>query len=698
LSATETLTAATQLPRPPGPFRRRPRWLTPFRRYALGALSSAVALQLTLALRPWSDEAPFALFFLAVALAAAFGGLGPGLLATALATLSTIWYLTPPPGSLLLDQGGLVRVILFVSAAGLIAWLVERSRRAEASLRWNTAAQRFLAEASGTLSSSLDYERTLGALTRLAVPHFADWCAVDVLGEDGDLKRLAVAHVDPGKVDLAHELHQRYPSDPQAAQGVFRVIRTGESELYRDIPDTLLVAVARDDEHLRILRDLGLRSAVIVPLLARGRTLGAMTFVNAESSRRYGPAELALAEDLGRRAGTAVDNARLYRDARHAVRIRDEFLATLSHELRTPLNAVLGWARLLRSGRLDELMMERGLETIERNSRAQAQLIEDLLDVSRIIAGKLHLAVRPVSLVGIGQAVVESLRPAIDAKGLRVECRFGHGPGVVTGDPARLQQVIWNLVSNAIKFTNRGGRVTLSIDQRASHLELEVSDTGIGIDRGFLPYVFDRFRQADATSTRAHGGLGLGLAITRHLVEMHGGTITAESPGPDQGATFTVRLPIAAVRLTTSETTTTDGILLGLPDVDDTPRLDGLRVLVVDDDPDARELIVTVLGRRGAATRAVSSAAEALEAVSVDPPDVLVTDIGMPGEDGFSLIRKIRALPAAHGGEVPAVALTAYARPDDRTRALLAGFQLHIPKPVEPAELIAAVASLTHRP
>lgn len=576
--------------------------------------------------------------------------------------------------------------------------LFERESSARAAAEAAERRSGFLAEASSVLASSLDYEATLASVARMAVPNLADWCTVDVVEDEGSIRRLAVTHPDPSKVEWAHELQRRYPDDPEAPRGVPNVLRTGRSEIYSEIPDSLLVAVAKDAEHLRILRDIGFSSAMIVPLSAHGRTLGAMSFISAESGRHYGPADLALAENLAQRAGLAIDNARLYRDAREANRIKDEFLATVSHELRTPLTSILGWAHLLRAGQLGEASAANALEVIERNARSQAQLIDDLLDVSRIITGKLRLDVQPVDPAWCIEAAVEAVRPAADAKGIRLQKVIETGVSPVAGDPARLQQVVWNLLSNAIKFTPRGGRVWVRLERVNSHIEITVSDTGAGISREFLPFVFDRFRQADQTITRAHGGLGLGLAITRHLVELHGGAVHAESPGEGQGATFTVKLPPMTVYQSERSPKHAHPKASDVHSLADCPeRLDGLKLLVVDDEADTRELLGAVLEQCGAEVTAVGSAEEALEALEKLHPNVLMSDIGMLGEDGYALIRKVRALPAERGGGTPAVALTAYARTEDRVRALSSGYQVHIAKPVEPAELIAAVASLAGR-
>ncbi|MCC5621641.1 ATP-binding protein, partial [Nostoc sp. CHAB 5715] len=384
-------------------------------------------------------------------------------------------------------------------------------------------------------------------------------------------------------------------------------------------------------------------------------------------------------------------------DAEAANRIKDEFLATLSHELRTPLNAILGWTQLLRNRRFDETTTSRALETIERNTRSLAQLIEDVLDVSRIIRGTLHLNIHRVKLAPLVEAAIDTVYPAARAKEISINCKFEPEVGVVVGDANRLQQVVWNLLSNAVKFTPKGGRVDVQLERIESCVQIRVSDTGVGIAAEFLSHVFERFRQEDSSITRSHGGLGLGLAIVRHLVELHGGTVSAESPGIGLGATFIVNLPMKAVYVetNTAEQLSSVGDTQGVNNY--LPNLDGLRVLIVDDEADARHLLTTILGQYGAQVMAAPSASDALLALQEFRPHILVSDIGMPQEDGYTLIRQVRALPTDQGGRIPAVALTAYARAEDRTQALLAGFQLHVPKPVNSAELAAVVANLTGR-
>jgi PAS domain S-box-containing protein len=387
-------------------------------------------------------------------------------------------------------------------------------------------------------------------------------------------------------------------------------------------------------------------------------------------------------------------------------RIKDEFLATLSHELRTPLNAICGWTQLLTTRKFDEKTTAKALETIDRNTKLLSTLIEDVLDVSRIITGKLRLEVRPVKLVPVILSAIETVRSAADAKDITIESCLDSSVGVVLGDCNRLQQVVWNLLSNAVKFTPRGGKVEVNLcveesqwDKTQKSALIEVKDTGEGIAPEFIPYVFERFRQADSSSTRSHGGLGLGLAIVRHLVELHGGTVRVTSPGIGKGTTFIVSLPIKTGREKESDgIEETEKLPSFYPPISSLSHpLHGLRILVVDDEPDARQIITTALEQYQAKVMTVTSAAEALVALQEFQPDVLISDISMPQENGYSLIRKIRALSQENGGSIPAIALTAYARAEDCTQAMLAGFQLHVPKPVNPDELAEVITNLVRK-
>jgi signal transduction histidine kinase/ActR/RegA family two-component response regulator len=383
-------------------------------------------------------------------------------------------------------------------------------------------------------------------------------------------------------------------------------------------------------------------------------------------------------------------------EAETANRLKDEFLATVSHEIRTPLNAIIGWSHLLRSGRLDEASAARAIETIDRNAKTQAQLIEDILDVSRVITGKLRLRSEPVDIASVINAAIDSVQLAIESKELHLEVTLDPSARHTFGDDGRLQQVVWNLLSNAIKFTPTGGRIKIKVKRAEGNMQLRVSDTGHGISPEFLPFIFDRFRQADGTSTRSHGGLGLGLAIVRHLVELHGGSIKADSAGAGEGATFTITLPLAPQSRTQRKKVTgrlraeevSQGHFTSLPS------LDGIKVMLVDDDADTLQVVRAMLDGSKAVVQTAASVSEAMEMLVWYNPHVLVSDLAMPEEDGYSLIRKVRALDANKGYQIPAIAITSYVRVEDRARALAAGFNMFVPKPLQPEELITAIANL----
>ncbi len=464
--------------------------------------------------------------------------------------------------------------------------------------------------------------------------------------------------------------------------------------------------------HLPVVSYLG------VPVRSRsGVVIGGLFFGHPEPGVFTERTER-LIVGVAAQAGVALDNAQLYEGAQKAAQerkvllenerrlrsaaeqlsnIKDEFLATLSHELRTPLNAILGWSRVLRTGAKDRDDLMKGLETIERNAKAQTRLIEDLLDMSRIASGKLRLDIQPVMPSEIVDGALETLKPAADARGIRLEKLLDPDAGPITGDPYRLQQVVWNLLSNAIKFTPKGGKVQVHLARVNSHIEIRVADTGIGIDADLIPDLFERFRQADASTTRHYGGLGLGLSIVKNLVELHGGTVSIASPGQGKGTTVTVQLPITVVHpQRDAEDRQHPSSSQGSASLSE-GELAELKVVVVDDQSDARDLIKRVLEGAGARVRAASTVDEAVQLIVSDTPDVLLSDIGMPDADGFELLRRVRLLAPEQGGRVPAIALTAFARSEDRTQVLRAGFLVHIAKPVDPAELVATIASVARR-
>ncbi|MBD2594798.1 PAS domain S-box protein [Nostoc spongiaeforme FACHB-130] len=740
-------------------------------------------------------------------------------------------------------------------------------------------AQKFLVEASSLLAASLDYQVTLNNVANLVVPTLADWCVVDVLGEDYTIQQIAMIAAIPAKHEILTELRRRYPPKYENNSPFREILLRGESVFYPELPPQILADMAKDEEHLQLLQSLGMGSLIIIPLHLRGEIFGVISLVRGTSSCAYNSADLALAEDLAHRAAAAIDNARLYQktqqakqaaelavsrtvrlqritaalseaitpqqvaevvvnqgivalgasagsvsllvehgsylkvvqatgypesvleawetfpvtaavplaetvrtskaiflespaalaanyphlaelpsvtgnsafaciplivekqvigalgwsfattqifseadqgfmltlgqqcgqaiaraqlyeaerlarsEAETANRIKDEFLAVLSHELRTPLNPILGWAKLLRTRRNDENTIVRALETIERNAKLQAQLIEDLLDVSRILRGKLSLHIRTVDLNSTITAALETVRLAAEAKSIQLQTSLPQHNVEVMGDGDRLQQIVWNLVSNAVKFTPSAGQVEVRLEQVGMEAQIQVIDNGKGITPEFLPYVFEYFRQADGKTTRVFGGLGLGLAIVRHLVELHGGIVWAESPGEGQGATFTVRLPLhksADSPMLNPETAQMD---LATQD----SLLAGVRILFVDDQADVLEFFSFALEQYGAEVTAVASAAEALEALAQLQPDILLSDIGMPIMDGYMLLRQLRQLPPDQGGQIPAIALTAYAGEIDYKQAMAAGFQRHIPKPVDPVDLAIAIAKLIRR-
>ncbi|WP_373530564.1 PAS domain S-box protein [Nostoc sp.] len=751
-------------------------------------------------------------------------------------------------------------------AVGIIEDISERKRV--------ETTQQFLVEASTLLAASLDYEIALENVANLAVPTLADWCIVDVFCEDWSSKQIAIAIADPTKRNILDEIQRHYPPKSRAKYLV-QQLKLGISVFYPELSDFHLVYMAQDEAHLHLLRSLGIHSLMVIPVRSRGQLFGAISFFTAESGRHYKHTDLALAEDIARRAATAIDNARLYQETQQAKqaaeqsvnrmvllqkitaslsealtpqqvadvvvnqgiaalsatagsvvlladvstlkvvqatgypqslldawatfpitaanqiaetvrtkkpiflenlaalmakypnladnvaltgnkawaaipliaeakiigalglsfatvqrfneedrgfmltlgqqcgqaiaraqlyeaektaraqaetanRIKDEFLAVLSHELRTPLNPILGWAKLLRTRKFDEATRIRALETIERNAKLQSQLIGDLLDVSRILQGKVNFELYAVDLKVAIAAALETVRLAAEAKSIQIQTSLSHDVGKVLGDSDRLQQVMWNLLSNAVKFTPVEGRVEVRLEQVGLDAQIQVIDTGKGINPEFLPYVFDYFRQADAKTTRVFGGLGLGLAIVRRLVELHGGTVHADSLGEGQGATFTVKLPLVKSTELRVENTKASQPQFSTQD----SLLSGVQILLVDDQADVRDFFSFALEQYGATVTAVESAAEALETLAQLKPDILLSDIGMPFMDGYMLVREVRKLSPEQGGQIPAIALTAYAAEIDYNQAMAAGFQKHLPKPVEPIDLATAIVNL----
>lgn len=542
----------------------------------------------------------------------------------------------------------------------------------------------FLADISTVVSSSLDYHTTLSNVARLVVPDLADWCSIEMVTDDGRIEQLAVAHVDPEKVRWAMELRKRFPPDPDDPDGVPQVIRTGQPQLYPSVPESVIEERVKLPELREVLREAGIVSAMIVPIVGRRRVLGAIGFTSTrESNRHFDRSDLAFAQEVARRAAIGVENAQLYGEAQEANRVKDDFLATLSHELRTPLNAVLGWTRLLQGGGLDAETSSRALLAISRNAEAQGQLINDLLDVSRIVSGKVMLECSDVNVSEVVDDALESVRVAADARAVKVDAE-SDPDAIAWADRDRLRQIVWNLLTNAVKFTPPGGHVTVSAKRRGHEVDLSVQDSGVGIEPTLLPYVFDRFRQGESGITRRHGGLGLGLAIVRHLVEMHGGSVTAASAGRDQGALFSVRLPVGS-------SPRAPGDVLDSARRRDSQPLLGVRIVAVDDDADARDLLRMALTGAGASVRVAASAPDALGAIRESPPDVLVTDLAMPSEDGYWLLRQVENIVPEQ--RIPAIAVSAGGKTEERSRALAAGFDDYVPKPIEPERLVRTVRS-----
>ena len=687
------------------------RWFPEVTRgYVIGFVALVFAVAVRLALSSVLElNSPFLLFLSAVLAASWFGGWRPGLATTLLAALICLFL--PPvasfqisnPGDLLALGLFLIEGILISLAAGQLWSARARAGRAqgemvkiqdiEKSANEVQAEIEILSRLGLALGGQLDTGKLVKAVTDAGVAitgaafgaflykdasarwtHFVSGAPLDAF-VDFPLAQDAEAFGSPFRGDVRRT--DDLEKDPLSGVNLpFKRMPPGHSPA---------------------------RSYLTAPVRSSsGNLLGGLFFGHPDPSVFHERDERLVA-GLAAHAAIGLDSAHLYREAQDARKaaeaaglLKDEFLATLSHELRTPLNAIVGWAHLLQRGQLTPGENGQAIETIIRNATAQSQIIEELLDVSRIVTGKLRLDLRPVEVGTVLRAAVGTVTPAADAKGIEVKLILDPAGSYVMGDPERIQQVFWNLLANAIKFTSKKGKVRVSVQSVESQVEIVVVDNGLGIDPEFLPLIFNRFTQIDSSSTRSARGLGLGLAIARQLVELHGGTIDAESRGTGQGSSFTVRLPRSPVTSAASVPriySHADG-LVGL---EEAPDLSGIHVLVVEDDDDARMLVAKVLEGQGALVKAVSSGREALDILGRDKVDVLLSDIEMPGTDGYQLIRELRLRPSQQGGAVPAVALTAYARTEDRLRALRAGFQLHLSKPVQPSELATVVASMAVR-
>jgi len=641
------------------------------RSYGVAVVAVTLSLLLRLLLAPWlAEQAPFLLFFIAVILSTWYGGREPGLFAIALSAVFSEVFLVAPAHLPQRDQlGEILALGLFILESGTVVFLLDAlqsaKRRAEISTQ---TAQRHYAQLR-------DSEERF----RLLVEGVKDY-AIFMLDCEG---RFISWNVGAERI-LGY-------SEAEILKRSFACIYTEEDLASNRPDDALQHAIAhgqtQDDRwHVRKDGSLFWASGVITPLRDETGNLRGFSKVMRDITERKRAEE--------ERAQLLIREQMARAEAEAASRSKDEFLSIVSHELRTPLAAILLWAELLRAGGLDNVTTNQALETIERNAKSQSKLIEDLLDISRIITGNLRLHLQLVELEPIVQAAVDTLALTAEAKGLTLQLELNLDIGLVLGDSQRLQQVVSNLLSNAIKFTPSGGKITIQLQRSGTQVAIVITDTGCGISAAFLPYVFERFRQANSTPTRIGGGLGLGLAIVRHLVDLHHGTVQAASLGEGQGATFTVLLPIAVFPDQSKPNQANDANedeLFAHP-----PRLNGAWILLVEDAADMREVIALVLHRHGARVTSVTSAGEAFAVITeaAQPPDVLVCDIGLPDEDGYTLLRRVQDWAAARGRHIPAVALTAYAREEERTQAFLVGFQIHISKPFKPIELVNAVCAL----
>jgi signal transduction histidine kinase/ActR/RegA family two-component response regulator len=565
-----------------------------------------------------------------------------------------------------------------VVGASKIARDITEQSRLRAAAREQTLVTERLSETGAMVAASLDrhtiVQRVVDAATSLTQAEFGAF--VHSVGPTTDYT--LSSHAAPPRDVIRRFLERRWDTLVTTSVRGHAAIRLDDVQ---DAPDARWV----------------IRSYLAIPVkTAAGEVLGGLLF-GSSASAAFTEQHERIASAIAAWASLALENARLYLAARDADRLKDEFLAVLSHELRTPLNAIVGYARLLRGGLLSGTKMERGLETLDRNATALTQIVEDVLDISRIVTGKIRLDVQPVDLSSLVQNAVSTVLPAADAKSIRIETIIDPRVGPVSGDPGRLQQVAWNLLSNAVKFTPKNGRVQVRVECVNSHVELAVSDTGIGINPDFLPYVFERFRQADGSMSRKAGGLGLGLSIVRHIIEMHGGSVQAASEGDGCGATFRVRLPLMIVHKSAVEARREHPRTESAPPLAALADLAGVRVMAVDDEEDALGLLRVVLEAAGAEVITSSSAEAALGQIADANPHVLVVDLGMPAVDGFQFISRLRGSDNAAIRNIPAAALTAFARSEDRTRALRAGFEMHLAKPVDPGELVASVATLVRR-
>lgn len=663
-------------------------------------------------MQPHLSGVPSPLFFAAVMISSWYGGIGPGILASVLSTLVIDYYFIPPMRTVVIATDVPLFAVLALMTV-LISAQRKAGKRAEDNLRRSRdemearVEQRTaeLEKMNESLAMEITQRELSGEAQRQSEARYRE-----LFENANDIVYTLDLSGNLTSINKAGERLTGYSREELLGKSIGQIVSPEHIEMMPKMMDRKIAGEAVTTYEIEIISKDNRRLTIEISsrlIYEREKPVGVQGSARDITERRR-------AEQERIRLLAREQEARV--EAENANRLKDEFLATVSHELRTPLNAILGWAELIRGGKLDSETARLALGTIVRNAKAQAQLIEDLLDGSRIITGKLKIETRPVELASIIKAAIEATQPAAYAKDIALTVSLEAETTTVSGDPNRLQQVAWNLLSNAIKFTPAGGRVQTRLQRKGACAEIIVSDNGCGISKEFLPYVFDRFRQADSSYTRMQGGLGLGLAIVRHLVEMHGGSVEVESPGEGLGATFTVKLPVRQSQVEESQQRINgwepERSFAGHADSSSQPvqsiksrpnssTLAGLRLMVVDDEPDARDLIVVTLKQYGADVLAFASSEEALGALmgsgSGRQPDVILSDIGMPGEDGLRLIGAIRAMEQDSTRKISAIALTAYSRAEDRERALRAGFQMHIAKPFDPLELVEAVAVITGR-
>jgi PAS domain S-box-containing protein len=650
-------------------------------KYSLAVLLTFLGVFARALLTPiLGDGAPFLILYPAVALAALFGGLGGGLTVTFLGTLSAAFFLISPYYTLdVKSNKDLAQLVVFLLMGGFISWLVADRQQIQSTFRILTSKSEREALAKAEALRESEERLRLAQKTAKVGIWDLNLQTNEAIWSEGTYELLGLQKTDDA-LTVINWNDYIHPEDRHvAAQIIERMLAENTNEFYAEF------RAARVDGEMRWFATNGylIRAADGTPQVLRGINYDITDRKKADQEReRQLQAEQALRQQ-----------------AEEASRLKDEFLATVSHELRTPLNSILGWAQMLQNGRLtDEETKAKAIETIERSARAQAQLIEDILDVSRIVTGKVRLNVAQFDLPPVVQTAVESLRPAAENKGITVETVIDHTAGAISGDADRIQQIVWNLLSNAIKFNLPDGKVTVALKSVGSNIEITVADTGKGIDPNFLPFVFDRFRQADGSMTRLHGGLGLGLSIVRYLVELHGGTVSVASEGKNKGSVFTVLLPRLHTNNGAEITAKPNANETNAPSTADCSQLlQGVRILVVDDEPDARFLLRQILENCTAEVETADTAEEGLQKAAEWKPHLIVSDIGMPAKDGFQFIQELRSREKSAGGWTPAIALSAYARSEDRTRAFHSGFQMHLSKPIEPNELTAAIAGLIQR-